>query len=229
MTIPKYVFFDLDGTLYPYEVAHVPAENELIHFLSSNLKLDSSIVKNELLIARQQVKDRLGHVAASHSRMLYISEFLTRQGFSSKPSFVLSAEQVYWKTFLTNMKLYDGVEDFLSLLRLRKVRTYLVTDLTTAIQYRKIGWLGLDNYFDAIVTSEQSGGDKVTGLPEAYIAGIIENDEPIGWSIGDQDWDHIFSASTKFFKINSGSKHSVNGETLFQDFRQLIDLLLNAD
>jgi FMN phosphatase YigB (HAD superfamily) len=229
MATPKYAFFDLDGTLYPYEAAHVPAQSELIQFLSSNLKLDSSKVTNELLIARQQIKDRLGSVAASHSRMLYISEFLIRQGFSSKPSFVLSAEQVYWKTFLINMKLYDGVEDFLSLLRLRKVNTFLVTDLTTAIQYRKIGWLGLDNYFDVIVTSEQSGGDKVTGLPEAYIAGLIENDEPLGWSIGDKDWDHLFSASTEFFKRDSSLKHSLNGEILFQDYRQLIDRLLNAD
>jgi len=229
MNIPKYAFFDLDGTLYPYDAAHVPAQNELIYFLSSNLKLESSLVKNGLLIARQQVKNRLGNVAASHSRLLYISEFLTTQGFSSKPSFVLSAEQIYWKTFLTNMKLYDGVEDFLSLLRLKRVCTFLVTDLTTAIQCRKIGWLGLDNYFDVIVTSEQSGGDKVTGLPEAYIAELIENDEPLGWSIGDQDWDHIFSATTKFFKIDSGSKKSVDRETLFQNYKQLVDLLLKAD
>ena len=225
MEIPKYVFIDLDNTLYPYEEAHIPAQKELFSFLASQLRIDPSVIINDFERSRQVVKDRLGHTASSHSRLLYISDFLNRQGISSRSALVLSAEQVYWKTFLINMELFPGVQDFLTLLRLKSTMIVLVTDLTSAIQYRKISWLGLDNYFDLIVTSEDAGGDKISGLPEKMISDLIKEKTPAGWSIGDQEWDHLFRDSTQFFRISTaGSKTKSKTHT----FEELVGILNKA-
>jgi len=227
MQIPKFVFFDLDNTLYSYDQAHRPAEEALISFLANNLRLGTVKTGNDFEGAREIVKNRLADTASSHSRLLYINEFLNQNGIISRPAFALSAEQVYWSAFLSNMYLFEGVQDFLTLLRMRACKTILVTDLTSAIQYRKIGWLGLDNYFDLVITSEDAGGDKITGLPEKLVARIIGEHKPTGWCIGDRDWDHLFRNSTLFFQkmthLKSASPGELDGK--FHSFNQLIELL----
>ena len=231
MQIPRYAFFDLDNTLYSYEQAHQPAQEVLISFLAKQLRLDIVNTAYNFESAKNIVKGRLGDVASSHSRLLYLNEFLNQHGISSRPSFVLSAEQIYWSTFLTNMFLFEGVKDFLTLLRMGSCKTILVTDLTSAIQYRKIGWLGLDNYFDLVVTSEDAGGDKISGLPEKLIAHLLKEENPEGWSIGDQDWDHLFRDSTYFLKKldHSKSKMPAGFGNKFYSFDQLIKLLQETE
>ena len=106
-----------------------------------------------------------------------------------------------------------------------------ITDLTSAIQYRKIGWLGLDNYFDLVVTSEDAGGDKVSGFPEKLLARLLDDSNPVGWSIGDQDWDHLFSGSTDFFQKVNHSKSTTcsEGKKKFHTFNQMIEILQEAE
>ena len=231
MPIPKYAFFDLDNTLYSYDQAHEPAQEELVYFLAEQLRLDIVNTRRGFETARSIVKSRLGDVASSHSRLIYITEFLNQVGIISRPAFALSAEQVYWRTYLANMSLFEGVKDFLTLLRMHSCKTILVTDLTSAIQYRKIGWLGLDNYFDLVVTSEDAGGDKVSGLPEKLLARLLDDSNPVGWSIGDQDWDHLFSGSTDFFQKVSHSKSTTysEGKKKFHTFNQMIEILQVAE
>jgi FMN phosphatase YigB (HAD superfamily) len=226
MEVPKYVFIDLDNTLYSYNDAHFPAQKTLIEFLASQLRISLEDTAKGLELSRKTVKERLGTVASSHSRLLYISEFLNMQGVPSRPALVLSAEQVYWKTFFMNMNLFPGVQDFLTLLRLKKSTIVLVTDLTSAVQYRKISWLGLDNYFDLIVTSEETGGDKVTGLPEELISNTFGEKSLTGWSIGDQDWDHLFKDTTTFFRIFTVQDKSKNRK---YTFKELVGILSEAN
>ena len=230
MPIPKYAFFDLDNTLYSYDQAHLPAHEALMSFLAEQLRLDIANTRRDFETSRRIVKSRLGDVASSHSRLIYITEFLNQAGIMARPAFALSAEQVYWRTYLSNMSLFDGVKDFLTLLRMHSCKTILVTDLTSAIQYRKIGWLGLDNYFDLVITSEDAGGDKISGLPEKLLAHLLDDLNPVGWSIGDQDWDHLFKSSTKFFRKNTNNSipSVLDNETSLHSFLELVRLIQNS-
>ena len=63
----KYFFFDLDNTLYNYNNAHLPAQDTLVEFLSSQLKLKHQKVSSGLETARVSVKERLGSTASSHN------------------------------------------------------------------------------------------------------------------------------------------------------------------
>jgi putative hydrolase of the HAD superfamily len=225
-----YVFFDLDGTLYDYESTHLLAQKELTLFIAAQIGQSVELVESGLSVSRTAVKRRLGETASSHSKLLYISEYLRNFNFASRPSLALSAEQVYWRTFLKNMALFPDVKDFLTVLRLEGCNTVLVTDLNSSIQFRKITWLGLEGYFDVVLTSEEAGGDKVTGKLEDFLRELLPKTEWRGWCIGDQEWDHLLKGSTIFFeKVSgkSGRSPSLSGGK-FHEFRQLISLLTST-
>ncbi len=194
----KYFFFDLDNTLYDYDKAHLPAQDALVAFLSSQLRAKPQNVSRELETARLSVKERLGSTASSHSRLLYISEYLRTMKCYSQIELSLSGESIYWNTYLREMRLFDEVQNFLLFTRGSGYVNALVTDLTTSIQMRKLRYLGVDTLFDLVVTSEEAGGDKSTGMPELFLKDLIGEVE--GFSIGDVDTDHIFPNSTTFFK-----------------------------
>lgn len=204
----KYFFFDLDNTLYDYERAHLPAQDALVEFLSSQLKLKPKKVLSGLETARLSVKERLGSTASSHSRLLYISEYLRKLECLSQIELTLSGESIYWNTYLSEMRLFDKAHDFLLMTRSCGYVNALVTDLTTSIQMRKLRYLGLDTAFDLVVTSEEAGGDKSTGIPELFLKDLIGEVE--GFSIGDLDTDHIFPNSTIFFKKVARKSSKVN-------------------
>ena len=194
----KFLISDLDNTLYDYSEAHKPAQKLLEEYLSNRLDLHPKQIRDGLSVANRVVKLRLGATASSHSRLLYISEYLRSIDCETHVELSLSAEAAYWLRYLDSMSLFIGVEEFLQTSRHMGYLNILVTDLTSSIQYRKLRILGLDKCFDAVLTSEESGGDKSTGKSEEILRGMFG--EVSGICIGDNDNDHIFKESTLFFK-----------------------------
>jgi putative hydrolase of the HAD superfamily len=50
--------------------------------------------------ARNEIKKRLGTVASSHSRLLYMQRAIEKLGLGTRILLVLDLEQTYWRTFL---------------------------------------------------------------------------------------------------------------------------------
>ncbi|MEM7382017.1 MAG: HAD family hydrolase, partial [Bacteroidota bacterium] len=67
---------------------------------------------------------------------------------------------MYWDTFLDHMELFPNAENFLKEQKELGHKTCLLTDLTAEIQYRKVERLGIGDYIDFIVTSEEVGVEK---------------------------------------------------------------------
>lgn len=227
---PELVIFDLDNTLYDYSVANSAGEHSLMGYLKENLRISENEFHELWSAARLQVKETLGLSASAHSRLMYIREFLNSNRFSTHATFALECEQVFWRGFFDKMTLFDGVEAFISLLRLNQVKLILVTDLTTQIQLRKLAWLGLGKSFDLIVTSEESGGDKVTGKSELMVKKYVDLELGKTWSIGDSHTDHLFQSSSYFFrKVPSGGFKGLSQlEMEFSDFNDLIGLIQSS-
>jgi FMN phosphatase YigB (HAD superfamily) len=66
------------------------------------------------------------------------------------------------------------VQDFIVQLKSDGIITANITDLTAQIQFRKMVYLGLDEYFDYVVTSEEAGKDKPHRAPFDIILSKID-------------------------------------------------------
>jgi putative hydrolase of the HAD superfamily len=182
---PSVVFFDLDNTLYGYGKAHEAALAKSASKAFALLGLKESNFLDALNVAKKNVKQRLGNTAASHSRLLYFKEAIELSGLGPQPLAALELEQCYWSTFLASMVMFDQAFDFLEDLRISRIPMILVTDLTTQIQLRKIAYLGLEKYFDVIVTSEEAGAEKPEAAPFELANERFGALDGVVWFIGD--------------------------------------------
>ena len=189
--LPDAILFDTDNTVYHYDPAHAAAQSAVRHKVTKMFSISPEDFDKAFNQARAEVKSRLKHTASSHSRLLYLQRVLEIMGLGSQVLLALDFEQTYWRTFLSNAILFDGVKDLLDDIRLLGIPTAIVTDLTAQIQFRKVVYFGLDHYFDYIVTSEEAGFDKPHQAPFQI---AVEKMRPKGdciWMIGDNPINDI--------------------------------------
>ena len=139
---PKAVIFDTDNTLYPYLPAHKEATRAVEGKVEKLLGIDRVIFRSAFREARKEIKDRLGNVASSHSRLLYMQRTTEKLELGTRILTTLDLEQTYWRTFLTNCRLFPGVLDFIQILKSKGVTTANITDLTAQKQLRKLVYFG---------------------------------------------------------------------------------------
>ena len=187
---PTAIVIDFDNTLYDYVSCNIKAQDVAAEMVSKELGVSKGQVVRSIELSRTKVKNRLGSVASSHSRILYLQEALIEMGFSSKPYVALKYEQMYWSEYLSEMKPNPGVKDFLDSARFQKIPLVMVTDLTSQIQIRKLIYLGWELTFDYVVTSELVGLEKETGAPFDFALNLLTGTERKNvWFIGDQTFD----------------------------------------
>ena len=227
--LPDAFLFDTDNTLYPYDPAHAAAQQAVREKVAKTFSITHEDFDKAFIEARAQVKIRLKHTASSHSRLLYLQRMLELMGLGSQVLLALDFEQTYWRTFLSNAVLFDGVKELLDDIRLLGIPTAIVTDLTAQIQFRKVVYFGLDHYFDYIVTSEEAGHDKPHEAPFQI---AIEKMRPKGdciWMIGDNPVNDILGGREKINavtlqKVHVGSPAGTGNfapDAIFNDFKEL--------
>jgi FMN phosphatase YigB (HAD superfamily) len=194
MIKPRAILFDLDDTLYGYEKPHARAMGAVRDKVQRTLSVAAEPFNYAFQRARADVKSLLGETASSHNRLLYFQRTVELLGLSSQPAIALDLEQTYWRTLMTNARLFPGAEDTLMELRAAGLPLALVTDLTAQIQFRKLVYFGIDRYFDVIVTSEEAGIDKVGLKPfEIAITKLgLDRSDPV-WFVGDSEPDVVAS------------------------------------
>ena len=232
--IPDGILFDTDNTLYPYDPAHLKAMSALKLKISNTLNVSEKDIEKNFNQARSEVKILLKNSAASHSRLLYIQRMLEFFGLGSQVLLALDFEQTYWRVFLSEARLFPGLEKFLEELRLFQVPMAIVTDLTAQIQFRKMVYFELDHYFDYIVTSEEVGYDKPHRLPfEISLKKMNLHKKQNIWFIGDNPKNDIEGAkrhinATTLQKIHQGVTKATGrykADLEFTDFKDLIKLI----
>ena len=151
----KGILIDIDNTLYDYNYTHSLAMDE-VYKLAQNFA-DLEVFKQAFIKARNIIHSQLINTASSHNRLLYFQKALELLNIKD----VLLAKKLYdtyWNTFLDNINLFDGVKEFF--IKNNNKKICLVTDLTAYIQYRKIEKMGISQYVDFVVTSEEVGVEK---------------------------------------------------------------------
>lgn len=163
-TVPRLqgVLFDLDGTLYDYNLCHREALEYTAHVAEKKLGIDVNTFIELYKTSRAIVHKRLQGTAASHSRLLYFCELVFCSTGEPNLNIATLLERAYWGTFYRAMNIYPGVLHLLKMLRSKSVSLALVTDMTAAIQFKKLRILKLVHMFDVVVTSEEMGCEKPT-------------------------------------------------------------------
>ncbi len=175
---------------------------------SKSFNLEKTSVLEYWNSGRESVKKRLANSTSQHSRLLYVQEMLRNLGFSSNQTLALKFENIYWSRYFTQMKPIKDAENFLHVLRNLKIPIILVTDLDSRIQLKKLLYLGWENYFDDILTSEYLGSDKKFGNNFTYALDEMDMQYKKNvWFIGDQPTD------LPNIKDLIQSNYIINGET----------------
>ena len=206
--LPDAFLFDTDNTLYPYDPAHAAAQSAVREKVAKTFSISQDDFDTAFNKARTEVKSRLKHTASSHSRLLYLQRMLEIMGLGSQVLLALDFEQTYWRTFLSNAILFDGVKELLDDVRLLGIPTAIVTDLTAQIQFRKVVYFGLDHYFDYIVTSEEAGFDKPHEAPFQIALKKMQPKGDCIWMIGDNPINDIRGGREKINAVTLQKIHA---------------------
>ena len=105
---PDIIIFDIDDTLYDTKEPHLKALNSAFEFLNkiTNIRIES--IKEIYSNSREEIKMILGSTAASHSRLLYFQRLLETVKCIDVMQNSLDCEDIYWSTYLENMKVADN-------------------------------------------------------------------------------------------------------------------------
>ncbi len=156
----KGVLIDLDNTLYAYQPCHEHA----LKVCADNFRAIKplSIEEFKKLYSSSQDKSKKWTVgqAACHSRFFYFQRMAEEIFGRTDVDFSLNFEKLYWQSFFEKMTIFPGVVDFLEQCQKNKIKICLITDLTARIQFEKIQYLKIADYFDFVVSSEEAGHEK---------------------------------------------------------------------
>ena len=214
---PKAILFDTDNTLYDYFPANKLAEEAVCKKANNLLGIKRKEFYECYNLAKKEVKLNLPNTASSHSRLLYFQRMIELMGYKAQLLLALDFEQTFWRNFLINSPLFPGVKETLAFLKEEKIPIAVVTDLTAHIQLRKLTYFGLEDTFDAVVTSEEVGIDKPDKRNFTYVLRKLNlSENSLFWMIGDNPKADIIGAkelgAITFQKIHSKVKI---GESIF--------------
>lgn len=160
MVNKKVILFDLDDTLYDYKKNHIKALNNVYKTLLEHISISEKEFLETYQIANKEIKLELLWTASSHNRVLYFQRLVEKLFKKCNPNKVLNLYNAYWDFFLENMEIWEWVIETIKKLKEKWIKIWIVTDLTTHIQLRKILKLGLEDYIDTLVTSEEAWKEK---------------------------------------------------------------------
>ncbi len=155
----KGMVFDLDDTVYDYQSCNQYAVSRLGQYCMDKFCIPKKEFDTIYERSKNIVKERLQDTAASHNRMLYMQTFL-EQMLQRPAVCALELYHIYWDTMLKAMELYDYVLPLFRELVSQGIQIAVLTDLTAQIQHRKMIRLGIAEYVDVLVTSEEAGKEK---------------------------------------------------------------------
>jgi len=155
----KGIIFDLDNTIYDYNLSHNTAINEVFYYLiQNNPSLTIEYIERLYEDISTNLKFELKLTASSHNKSIYFKQLLEKLNIEF--SLFLPINNIYWEVFYKNMVCYEGIIDFLVFNKNIGKKIGILTDYETDYQIIKLDKLGILKYIDVIVTSEEVGIEK---------------------------------------------------------------------
>lgn len=153
------LIFDLDGTLYNYEKCHETALRDTLQLLLASCNnVSYDLINNIYSSISFKLKNELGLTASAHNKSIYFKHLLENLNVSY--TLLPTLNSLYWHSFYQTMECYEGVKEFMRWNKTLGKKIGILTDYETEYQIIKLKQLGLLEYIDVIVTSEEVGIEK---------------------------------------------------------------------
>lgn len=166
----KAVIFDIDNTLYDYDAVNEKAITYAGDWFCEELNISYEKFFNAFAKSRLLTKTELAGCASQHNRIIYFQK--TSELLGVNPiEYSLELYEKYWGYILDNMQLENGTGRLFERLKHSGIKIAVCTDLTTHIQHRKLRKLGIADYIDVFVSSEEAGVEK----PDIRIFDLVVN------------------------------------------------------
>ena len=243
----KAVAFDLDGTLYPnYRLYSRLLPQLMLHpllyaaFTKARKKLHSdpeAILENQMkskaTIPKTEVLGQPQIGSFYEKQALLVSESL---GKDMEKTRELLERMVYqsWKKLFSGIKLFPLVKETLAAFQGAGLRLALLSDFPPV---QKLSLLGLDGFFDAVISTEETGALKPSGIPFAVLVRSLSLPPAEILYVGNSgrfDVEGSKSAGMKSALIRRGPFSTVlvkqssaeKADFVFRDYRQLQEFVL---
>lgn len=154
----KGVLIDLDNTLYDYDGAHNAALIKALAYLAELSGITIEQMNHDYNSATAETHLNLGNTASSHNKILNFQKLCEK--YVVDYTHLLKMENIYWETFNASVKLNENVIQLLNFFKEHSVKMCLITDYVLVYQLNKLDSLGILNYFNRIVSSEEVGTEK---------------------------------------------------------------------
>lgn len=155
----KAVIFDIDGTLYNYDKAHAVAWEALCDYAQKHLGMDPEQFAAEVKKSTKICNARLGvECGSTHNRLLRFQDILERHKLPLRHAWPMN--DLYWSTLIAASEPEPGIEACLQQLKAEGYILGIGTDMTADFQFVKLEKLGLIDYFDFMVSSEETNIEK---------------------------------------------------------------------
>jgi len=226
----KTIIFDIDHTLYNYEIVHHYALNKVFQKIQKITWTKISLLEIIYDISKKEIYRQLVWSAASHNKELQFQRIFEHLHQTVEPKIILDLYNIYWKNFLKKMKLDDWILDFFLDIKKRNIKVGIVTDLTAYIQLQKMEKLGISNYIDVLVTSEEAGIEKPHPsifLLATHKLGVLAKDcIMVGDNIiKDIEWSQALGMIGVWINRDNSDSKWINPRYTVKDSSEMIDVL----
>lgn len=156
----KAVIFDIDDTLYSFKKAHKVAMENLDQYAEACLKVQKDVFRGVLKKTQKEILERLGcNNSAIHNRLIRFQNVLA---VLDRPIHPHAREmcRIYWDTLIRFAVPEPGIQKLMRELKDKGIYIGIGTDMTAYFQVKKLEKLGLAQYVDSMVTSEEAGVEK---------------------------------------------------------------------
>lgn len=158
------VIFDLDSTLYDYNVGHAEGMRRMEAYVQEHFGVGAERFNREYDRMFDELIQRLGRDnAATHSRTIRIQNLLENWGQPLFPH-LKNLYEAYWNGLLDVCTPEPGSLECVSELRRMGLTVGIGTNMTVRMQYEKLEKLGFGPYISHIVTSQEAGAEKPSRL-----------------------------------------------------------------
>lgn len=152
----KTFIFDLDNTLYDYSYCDKIACDAVAKWMSLHYNINHEdaieIIDAGKLCVKSLIDNRN---SSSHCRFLYFQKVAELLHSNKIIADTIEMYHIYSETFYTVMKPYDWVIDFF-----KSHSCCVCTNMIAEVQFTKLVRLGISEYVEHIVTSEEADAEK---------------------------------------------------------------------